>query len=49
MVAGNKLPKVKEVSLVERFPSDKALASLFIITKLLINSLDVQQYINYVT
>ena len=48
-MAGNKLPKVIEVCLVERFRSDKALVSLFILTKLLINSLDVQQYINYVT
>ena len=48
-MAGNKLPKVIEVCLVERFRSDKALVSLFILTKLLINSLDVQRYINYVT
>lgn len=50
LVDANKLPKVIEVILVERFLSDKlVLVSLFIITKLLSNSLNVQQYINSVT
>ena len=48
-VAGPKLPTEEEVCLEDKFRSDKALVSIFIITKLLINSLDVQQYVNSVT
>ena len=49
LVAGTKLPTVEEVCLEDKFRSEKALVSIFIIAKLLINYLDVQQYINSVT
>ena len=49
LVAGTKLPTVEEVCLEDIFRSEKAVVSIFIITKLLINFLDVQQYINSVT
>lgn len=49
LVAGTELPTVEEVCLEDIFRSEKALVSIFIITKLLINFLDVQQYVNSVT